>query len=111
MDTTVARALRKNPTQAERRLWRALRLRQIGNVKFRRQQPIGNYVADFVCLEHRLIVEVDGGQHASRVAYDKRRTRWLESRGYVVLRFWNNDVLANTDGVVQSIFDAVALRT
>ena len=110
MNTPVARALRKNSTQAERRLWRALRLRQIRDVKFRRQQPVGNYIADFACLERRLIVEVDGGQHALRVDYDKRRTRWLESRGYVVLRYWNNDVLANTDGVVQAILDAVAQR-
>ncbi len=107
MDTGNARALRKNLTDAEKRLWQKLKRRQIGTAKFRRQQPIGDYIIDFACLERRLIVELDGGQHATQVAYDDQRTAWLESRGYRVLRFWNNDVLANTDGVVQKILIAI----
>lgn len=107
MHTRNARQLRKNPTDAERRLWRQLKQRQIGNVKFRRQQPIGPFIVDFVCFERRLIIEVDGGQHAEHVSYDQHRTRWLETQGYRVLRFWNNDVLANTAIVAQAILDAV----
>jgi very-short-patch-repair endonuclease len=108
VDTSNARVLRKNLTDAEKRLWQKLKRRQIGAAKFRRQQPIGEYVVDFACLEQRLIVEVDGGQHAMQIAYDEKRTAWLESRGYRVLRFWNNEVLANIEGVVQKIFDAVS---
>ena len=107
MDTRKARKLRKNPTDAERRLWQELKRRQIGGVKFRRQQPIGNFIVDFVCFEPRIIVEVDGGQHAEQVAYDEQRTRWLKAQGYQVLRFWDNEVLANTDAVAQAVFDAV----
>ena len=107
MDTKNARLLRKNLTDAERRLWQKLKRRQIANVKFRRQQPIGSFIVDFVCFEPRVIVEVDGGQHAEKVADDERRTRWLEAQGYRVLRFWNNDVLANVGEVTQVIFDTV----
>ncbi len=107
MNIRNARILRKNLTDAEKCLWQKLNRRQIGSVKFRRQQPIGEYIVDFVCLERQLIVELDGGQHAEQIAYDEARTAWLQSKGYRVLRFWNNDVLANTDGVVQTIFDAL----
>ena len=107
MDTRNARVLRKNLTDAEQRLWTILRRRQVAGVKFRRQQPIGEFIVDFVCFERRVIVEVDGGQHAEQFHYDDARTRWLEDRGYRVLRFWNNDVLANTEAVAQVIFDAV----
>ena len=110
MNTKTARALRNNLTDAERRLWQKLKRRQIATLKFRRQQPIGAFIVDFVCLERRVIVEVDGGQHAEQVAYDEQRTRWLEAQGYLVLRFWNNDVLANTDAVAQAILDAVEQR-
>ena len=102
-----ARRLRVDATDAERRLWYRLRSRQIGGAKFVRQDPIGPYVADFVCRELKLIIEVDGGQHAT----DKRdavRDEWLSDRGYRVLRFWNNDVLANTDGVLESIAAALS---
>jgi very-short-patch-repair endonuclease len=75
-------------------------------MKFRRQQPIGPFFVDFVCLERRLIVEVDGGQHAGSSS-DAERTRWLQAQGYRVLRFWNNDVLANPDGVAQVILDSL----
>jgi primosomal protein N' (replication factor Y) len=107
MNRSLARRLRSNPTEAERRLWHHLRRRQLGGFRFRRQHPIGSYITDFVCLAARLIVEVDGGQHADSPA-DIRRTAWLESRGYRVLRFWNSDVLTNTDGVLTVIRDALA---
>ncbi len=102
-----ARALRRRSTDAERVLWQRLRNRQIGDFKFRRQRPIGPYVVDFVCLEHWLVVEVDGGQHAIRAAKDARRDAWLASAGYRVLRFWNPDVLRNPEGVLQRILDAL----
>ena len=110
MDTRSARQLRNNPTDAERRLWQKLQRRQIATAKFRRQQPIGPFIVDFVCFEHRLIVEVDGGQHAEHVPYDEKRCRWLETQGYCVLRFWNNDVLANTKALAQVILEAVKRR-
>lgn len=96
------------PTDAERRLWLRLRGKQVGEARFRRQHPIGPYVVDFCCLERRLVVEVDGGQHAQRAAADAARTRWLERAGYRVIRFWNNDALKHTDAVVQAIADAFA---
>ena len=103
---TRAQRLRREMTDAERKLWSALRNRQLDGAKFRRQQPIGPFIADFVCQEQRLIIEADGGQHADGVT-DDRRTAFLESKGYRVLRFWNNDILSNLDGVAQVI--AVAL--
>jgi very-short-patch-repair endonuclease len=87
MPNQNARALRKQPTDAEQRLWFQLRRRQLHGVKFRRQQPIGPYIVDFICFERRIIVEVDGGQHAEQAAYDAKRTRFLEQQGYCVLRF------------------------
>ena len=107
---TLAKAqrLRREMTAAERKLWSVLRDRQLECAKFRRQQPIGPFIADFVCQERRLIIEADGGQHAES-AQDARRTAFLESKGYRVLRFWNNDVLSNLDGVAQVI--AAALST
>ncbi len=90
-------------TDAERRLWRYLRLRQLDGHKFRRQVPIGPYIADFVCLKAMLVIEVDGGQHAEAHAYDSRRDDFMRGQGYRILRFWNNDVLANMDGVWQTI--------
>ncbi len=98
----TAQLLRRELTKAERKLWSALRNRQLDGAKFRRQQPIGPFIADFVCQEHRLVVEVDGGQHAESKA-DARRTAFLESEGYRVLRFWNNDILGNLDGVAEVI--------
>lgn len=98
-----ARRLRRDMTDAEKRLWRRLR-EALPQAKFRRQSPIGPYIADFLSFRHMLIVEVDGGQHAtSEAERDARRTAFLESQGYRVLRFWNNDVLQNTDGVLQMI--------
>jgi very-short-patch-repair endonuclease len=103
MASRRARELRRNPTDAERRLWRHLRQRQLDGHRFRRQVPIGPYVADFVCLERRLIVEVDGGQHAVEADRDEVRTAWLEGQRFSVLRFWNNDVLGETEGVLEAI--------
>jgi len=88
-----------------------LRNRQIGGYKFRRQVPIGNYIVDFVCFETRLIIEVDGGQHAVQLTADEARTDWLQSQGFTVLRFWNNDVLKNTAGVVEQIREHLTALT
>ena len=103
MADPFARFLRGNPTDPERILWQRLRRRQISGHRFRRQRPIGSYVVDFVCLERRVIVEVDGGQHAERACYDANRSSWLSSHGFRVLRFWNHDVLARTDSVCEAI--------
>ena len=106
MSVSLARGLRKRLTDAERRLWSRLRLRQLKGLKFRRQTPIGPYVVDFLCLERRLVIEVDGGQHAvMRTERDDARTVWLEAQGFRVVRLWNNEVLQNTDGVVEHILE------
>ncbi len=104
-----ARSLRANQTEAEALLWRRLRDRQLAGAKFRRQVPIGPYVADFVCYASKLVVELDGGQHAENVEADTTRTAWLEDRGFRVLRFWNHDVLANPDGVLERILEALRI--
>jgi very-short-patch-repair endonuclease len=105
-NTTIAnaRALRRNMTDAERKLWQHLRDRQTGSCKFRRQVPIGPYIVDFICFEKGLIVELDGGQHAEQEEYDAERTKWLQSRGYRVLRFWNNDVMTDVEVVKEEIY-------
>ncbi len=100
--TLKAHCLRKNPTEAEKTLWQKIRNHQIGGYKFRRQSPLYAYVADFLCAELKLVVEVDGGQHNDSES-DKARTAFLESKGYAVVRFWNNDVLGNIEGVVTSL--------
>ena len=105
--TRLARQLRKNSTLAERKLWRHLRSRSMGGFKFVRQQPIGPYVVDFVCREKRLVVEVDGGQHAES-RRDAIRDRWLVEHRFRVLRFWNNEVLGNIEGVLEAIFAAAS---
>ena len=103
--TRLARQLRRNSTIAERKLWRYLRSRSLGGYKFVRQEPIGPYVVDFVCREGRLVIEVDGGQHAERKR-DVVRDRWLADHRYLVLRVWNNEVLGNIEGVWETIFAA-----
>ena len=95
--------LRNGSTDAERMLWRQLRGRQIEGCKFRRQHPFADYILDFACLERMLAVELDGGQHGDRVEQDMQRTRVLESAGFVVLRFWNNEVFEQINGVVEVI--------
>jgi 2-isopropylmalate synthase len=104
----TARSLRRNPTDAERLIWFLLRDRRLSGIKFRRQVPIGPYVADFASATHRLVVELDGGQHAES-ARDARRDSFLHANGWRVLRFWNNDVMGNREGVIESILNAVAL--
>ena len=104
----VARALRRTGTDAERAMWRLLRDRRLEGVKFRRQVPIGPFVADFASITCRLVVELDGGQHAGS-ASDARRDAYLIAEGWRVLRFWNNDVMQNRVGVLESIAQAVAL--
>jgi very-short-patch-repair endonuclease len=101
------RALRNAPTDVEARLWQRLRGRQIENCKFRRQHPFGDYILDFVCLERKIVVELDGGQHAHASGYDGKRSRLLEQAGYVVLRFWNNEALENMEGVLEAILRAL----
>jgi len=103
-----AKHLRRELTCAERKLWSVLRNAQLEGAKFRRQQPIGPFIADFVCQQHRLIVEANGGQHSESVT-DDRRTAFLESIGYRVLRFWNNDILSNLDGVAGVIAAALSI--
>jgi very-short-patch-repair endonuclease len=100
--TRLARRLRRNATIAEQRLWNRLRSRALHGMKFVRQEPVGPYIVDFVCREHRLIIEVDGGQHCDSER-DAIRDRWLRDHDYKVLRFWNNDVIENTDGVLETI--------
>jgi very-short-patch-repair endonuclease len=101
-----ARQLRQTSTDAERRLWSVLRNRQFSGYKFRRQHPIGPYVADFACTKHRLIIEADGGQHQES-AHDERRTAWLERQGWRVVRSWNEEILDNPDSVASLILDAL----
>ena len=105
----AARQLRREMTDAEKRLWSHLRGRQLGNHKFRRQAPLGPYVVDFCCLQQKLVLEVDGGQHAERTEEDLARTAALEADGYRVLRFWNNDVMHNIDGVMDTIATALGV--
>ena len=104
-----ARALHVRMTDAERKLWFALRDRRFANFKFRRQVPIGQYIADFLCYATRVVIEVDGGQHAQS-QHDARRDRWLEQNDFVVLRFWNNDVLSNLEGVLTYVLDVLRNR-
>jgi len=104
--TPVARKLRRAMTDAEQQLWQHLRNRQVESAKFVRQFPIGAHVADFACREARLVVELDGGHHADS-ATDAARTTLIEAYGFTVIRFWNNDVLANIEGVVEEIRQAL----
>ena len=102
-----ARTLRWNMTDAERRLWKHLRRRRVDGFRFRRQRPFGPYVCDFICLEAKLIVELDGSQHVEQSDYDERRDAFLRSYGYRVLRFWNGHVASDMEAVLDTIFAAV----
>ncbi|WP_151115784.1 endonuclease domain-containing protein [Hypericibacter adhaerens] len=110
MSTQSARTLRQQMSGPERRLWYLLRRKQIEGFRFRRQQPIDRYIVDFVCLKERLVIELDGGSHVETEGYDKVRTAWLEAKGYRVLRFWNNDVMGNQEGVIEVILEALHRR-
>jgi len=105
--TANARKLRADMTLAEQRLWQAIRGKQINGERFRRQHPIGPYIADFACLDKLLVIELDGGQHQDRVAYDEQRTAFLQAHGWIVLRFWNNDVMNNLDGVLARVVEVL----
>jgi len=107
MNRGQARKLRNNPTDAEKVLWKHLRLRQVEGHKFRRQQPLGPYIVDSVCLDRKLIVEVDGGQHLEQSASDAKRTAWLEGRGFRLLRYWNDQVLKEPEAVTEAIWNAL----
>ncbi len=100
-----ARRLRRNMTDSENRMWYYLRNRRLGGYKFVREYVIGKYIADFVCREKKLILEIDGGQHMEAIEYDLRVTKYLESRGYRVLRIWNHDVFKNMQGVMDSVLN------
>ncbi len=102
-NTPIARRLRETQTNAERTLWLRLRDRRLGGWKFKRQVPIDRYVVDFYCAGGKLVIELDGGQHAVQTSRDAERTQALSSMGYLVLRFWNNDVLVNIEGVLSEI--------
>ncbi len=103
MNLGRARELRKNMTEAEQLLWKHLRAHRMDGYKFKRQQPIGRYIVDFICFSAHCIVEADGGQHLEQSEYDAGRDAWLKSQGFTVLRFWNNDILTNTEGVLETI--------
>ncbi|WP_081590505.1 endonuclease domain-containing protein [Blastomonas sp. AAP53] len=103
--------MRSEPTEAEAKLWSGLRAGRLNGAKFRRQVPIGNYIADFVCPAAKLIVELDGSQHADQQSYDTRRTEFLVSEGYRVIRFWNHDVLRSCSDVLESILRHVDVAT
>jgi len=94
-------------TDAEQLLWRHLRSRSMSGLKFRRQHYIGSFIADFACVEKKLIIEVDGGQHAENTAQDADRTAYLNSQGWTVMRFWNNEVLQTTEAVLEAIYNAI----
>jgi very-short-patch-repair endonuclease len=104
---TRVRELRATMTDAERRIWSLVRNRQLAGYKFRRQHPIGPFIADFVCIECRLIVELDGGQHADGL-YDERRSAWLGKHGWRVVRFWNDAALGEAESVLQALLGALA---
>jgi very-short-patch-repair endonuclease len=99
----LSKNLRKNQTKAEIKIWRYLKNRALAGYKFRRQCPIGPYIVDFVCFERMVVLEIDGGQHADQTHRDARRTEYLKSRGFKVIRFWNNEVLGDTDSVLSVI--------
>lgn len=101
--TPIARKLRRDKTEAEARLWRYIRNRQLAGAKFRFQSPLCGHVADFLCEEAKLVIELDGGQHSEMLDADSERTAKMEAAGYHVIRFWNNDMLKNTEGVLAEI--------
>lgn len=102
--------LRKALTPAERKLWAVLRGDQLG-VNFRRQHALGPYIADFCCVKKKLIIEVDGSQHLEQVEYDKQRTQFLNAQGYKVIRFWNNEVMKDLNGVIRAILNALEVES
>ena len=111
MNTAKAKELRKNSTDAERVLWQRLRAHRFAGYKFRRQQPLGQYIVDFVCFERHLIIELDGGQHAEQAVYDAERSAWLQSQRFRMLRFWNHEVLTDVETVEEVILRECERKT
>jgi ATP-dependent helicase HrpA/adenine-specific DNA-methyltransferase len=107
----AARRLRRSSTDAEQKLWSRLRNGRLRGLKFRRQMPIGIFIADFACVEARIVIEVDGSQHIDEAEADQLRSQAIEAAGYFVMRFWNDEVLANIDGVMAGIDGVVAARS
>jgi very-short-patch-repair endonuclease len=105
--TKIARELRRGATESEKMLWWRLNRRQIEGIKFRRQQPIGRYIVDFVNFEQKLIIELDGGQHRKQKEEDEKRDKWFEQQGFRVLRFWSHEIFENLDGILEVIRKAV----
>lgn len=101
----LAKRMRREPTEAEAKLWSMLRAGRLGGLKFKRQEQLGDYIVDFVCFGSRLIIEADGSQHAEN-ASDAARDAWMQAQGFRVIRFWNNDILENPEGVASVILDA-----
>jgi len=99
----LARANRKTQTDAEKLLWKHLRRRHFDNTRFRRQQPVGSYIPDFISFRARIVIELDGGQHSQTIVQDHERDKWFEKQGFQVLRFWNNEVIGNTEAVLKII--------
>ena len=108
ISTQRARALRKDMTDAERLLWHHLRDRRLGGFKFRRQHRVGRFIVDFLCAEEKIIIEVDGGQHAINAEADNQRSLALDAEGYQILRFWNHEVLQETAAVLSKIFESLS---
>jgi very-short-patch-repair endonuclease len=105
---SIAKHLRKRGTDAEKLLWNRLRAKQMNGLRFRRQEPVGQYIADFLCYEVRMVIEMDGGQHAERKLFDKERDDRIVSQGFRVLRFWDNEVLTNIGGVLERIREQIS---
>lgn len=108
--TSKARSMRTEMTDVERLLWQSLRYKQLNGHRFRRQHPISSYISDFACIEQKLVIELDGGQHQEQIAYDEQRTEFIEAQGWRVLRFWNNDVLNNLAGVLERIAENLTMQ-
>jgi very-short-patch-repair endonuclease len=104
-----AKNLRTNATDVELLLWQHLRSHRFFDVKFKRQQPIGGYIVDFICFKAKLIIELDGGQHMEQREYDEKRTGWLRSQGFEIIRFWNNEVIENLEGVLMVIAERLGV--
>ncbi|MBF0491469.1 MAG: endonuclease domain-containing protein [Deltaproteobacteria bacterium] len=102
----LSKSLRKNSTHTENDLWYYLRSRRLNGLKFRRQHPLGLYIVDFICLEKRIVIELDGGQHAAAQSEGKKRDEWLKAEGYQVLHFWNSEFYENREGVLSQILAA-----
>ena len=111
MANEFARRLRRGQTETEKEFWSKVRNRAFGDHKFRRQHPIGRFIADFVCLDAKLVIELDGGQHLQQQEKDAARTAWLDREGYMVLRFWDNQVFKEWEGVAETVWRALTDRS